>query len=310
MSLTLLYKGPAERGKCWQQAVAQALPDVRWFTWPDVPEPNAVDAFITWTLPQDYQTRFPNLKAIFSVGAGVDQFAPASLPDDIRLVRMIDPSIATQMQTYVLTAVMMIHRDQFRYLRQAVQYTWQPHPVKLPHECTITILGLGTLGSSVALMLKQLGFTVQGWSRSEKNIEGVTTRHGEAGLTALLPQTDILISLLPLTDDTRGILNQNLLGQLPEGAALINAGRGEQLVNDDLLYLLDAGYLSQAILDVFEQEPLPANHPFWDHPNIHVTPHTATITRNDTAALRLVDNLKLWMQNETMVGEVDKARGY
>ena len=310
MSLTLLYKGPAERGECWQQAVAAALPEVRWFTWPDVPQPEAVDGFITWTLPDDYQSRFPNLKAIFSVGAGVDQFNQAFLSSDLKLVRMVDPSIATQMKTYVLTAVMMLHREQFRYQRQAAQNLWQAHPVKLPHECTITILGLGSLGSSVADMLHQLGFNVQGWSRSPKTLDGVTTLHGDEGLKALLPNTDILVSLLPLTDETRGLLNQDLLSQLPKGAALVNAGRGEQVVDDDLLFMLDSGHLSQAVLDVFEKEPLPAKHAFWDHPNIHVTPHTATVTRNDTAAIRLVDNLKLWLQNETMVGEVDKTRGY
>ncbi|GAC08302.1 2-hydroxyacid dehydrogenase [Paraglaciecola chathamensis] len=310
MSLTLVYKGPAERGKCWQQAVADTLPEIRWFTWPDVPDPQAVDAFITWTLPKDYQTQFPNLKAIFCVGAGVDQLAPASLSPGIRLVRMLDPSIATQMQSYVLSAVMMIHREQFRYLRQAAQSLWQPHPVKLPHECTVTILGLGTLGSSVALMLQQLGFSVQGWSRSPKTIDGVSTTHGREGLNTLLPNTDILISLLPLTDDTKGILDYDLMSRLPKDAALVNVGRGEQLVNNDLLQLLDSGHLSQAVLDVFDQEPLPTDHPFWAHPNVHVTPHIASVTRNDTAALRLVENLKLWIQDEPMVGEVNKGRGY
>lgn len=310
MPLTLVYKGPAERGECWQQAVAAALPEVRWFTWPNVPDPDAVDGIITWTLPKDYQTLLPNLKAIFSVGAGVDQFEPASLAAEIKLVRMIDPSIAKQMQTYILNAVMMLNREQFRYLRQASQALWQAHPVKLPNECIVTILGLGTLGCSVATMLKQIGFNVQGWSRSEKFIDGVTTHYGDEGLKTLLPSTDILVSLLPLTQDTRGILNERLLSQLPKGAALINAGRGEQLVNDDLLYLLDAGYLSEAVLDVFDEEPLPATHAFWSHPNVHVTPHMATITRNDTAAIRLVENLKLWIQNKPMVGEVDKSRGY
>lgn len=310
MALTLLYKGPAERGECWQQAVNAALPEVRWFTWPEVPEPEAVDAIITWTLPDNYQQLFPNLKAIFSVGAGVDQFAPASLPGHLKLVRMIDPSIATQMQTWVLTAVMMLHREAFRYQRQQTQNLWQTHSVKLPHECTISILGLGELGSSVAAMLSGLGFTVQGWSRSAKQLNDVKTFAGDMPPAAMLANTDILLCLLPLTDSTRGILNTDLLAKLPKGAALINAGRGEQLVANDLLYHLDAGHISEAILDVFDPEPLPKHHPFWDHPNIHITPHIASVTRNDTAALRLVENLQCWLADKPMTGEVDKLRGY
>lgn len=310
MALTLLYKGPVERGECWQQAVNAAFPEVRWFTWPNVPEPEAVDAIITWTLPENYQQRFTNLKAIFSVGAGVDQFAPASLPAHLKLVRMIDPSIATQMQTWILTAVMMLHRDAFRYQRQQTQNLWQPHSVKLPHECTISILGLGELGSQVAGMLSGLGFTVQGWSRRAKQLTNVNTFAGDTPPDEMLANTDILICLLPLTDSTKGILNTELLGKLPKGAALINAGRGEQLVADDLLYHMDAGHISEAIMDVFDPEPLPKSHPFWDHPHIHITPHIASITRNDTAAQRLVENLQCWLDNKPMTGEVDKQRGY
>lgn len=310
MALTLLYKGPAERGECWQQAVNAALPEVRWFTWPEIPEPEAVDAIITWTLPDNYEQQFPNLKAIFSVGAGVDQFAPASLPEHLKLVRMIDPSIAIQMQTWILTAVMMLHREAFRYQRQQHQNLWQPHSVKLPHECTVSILGLGELGSQVAGMLTGLGFSVQGWSRREKQLPNVKTFAGDTPPDEMLANTDILICLLPLTDSTCGILNAQLLGKLPKGAALINAGRGEQLVANDLLFHLDAGHISEAIMDVFAPEPLPKGHPFWDHPNIHITPHIASITRNDTAAQRLVGNLQCWLEDKPMVGEVDKLRGY
>lgn len=310
MSLTLLYKGPVERGECWQQAVTAAIPDVRWFTWPEVPEPEAVDAIITWTLPENYQQQFPGLKAIFSVGAGVDQFTPTSLSEHLKLVRMIDPSIATQMQTWVLTSVMMLHRDIFRYQRQQQQNLWQPHSVKLPQECTVSILGLGELGSQVATMLRGLEFNVQGWSRSKKLIDNVQTFDGDTPPKNMLSNTDILICLLPLTDSTIGILNTRLFAQLPKGAAVINAGRGEQLVADDLLFHLDAGHISEAIMDVFAPEPLPENHAFWEHPNIHITPHIASVTRNDTAALRLVDNLQLWLAGKPMTGEVDKLKGY
>lgn len=310
MALTILYKGPTERGRTWQNAVTKALPDTLWLTWPNVPNPNAVDGIITWTLPENYPTDFPNVSAIFSVGAGVDQFNPASLSSEVRLVRMVDPSIVTQMKTWVLTAVMMLHRDYFRYQRQQCQNVWQPHDVKLPQECTVSVLGLGELGHNVAILLSQLGFNVQGWSRTKKHLDGVTTFAGDSPTKEMLSNTDILICLLPLTTSTTGILNAELLGQLPKGAALVNAGRGEHLNTNDLLYLLDTGHLSEAILDVFDREPLPENHAFWRHPKVHITPHIASVTRNDSAAITLVDNLQRWQAGRVMVGEVDKSKGY
>lgn len=310
MAFNLVYKGPQLRGECWQQAVADALPDANWFTWPDVPAPEEVDAIIAWTLPDDALETFPNLKAIFSVGAGVDQLQPDTIPDSIKLVRLIDPSLTQQMQTYVLSSVMMIHRDHFLYQAQKAQKTWRQHKVALPHECIISILGLGELGKAVAEQLSKLGFTVNGWSRSAKQIDGISTFHGPQGLSDMLATTDILVSLLPLTEETRGMINAETLAQLPTGASVINAGRGEQIIDEDLLAALDSGHIQYAILDVFKDEPLPESHPYWTHPSVHVTPHIASITRNDTAGHRLAENLLRWHQGEPMMGEVDKQRGY
>ena len=310
MPLTLLYKGPAARGECWQTAMAKALPEVNWLTWPDVPDDSAVDGIITWTLPENALSRFTNLKAIFSVGAGVDQFSPASLSSDIKLVRMVDPAIAQQMKTYVAYAVLMLHRQHLDYAQEQQRKTWSPLPVALPHECTVGILGLGNLGNEVATMLSGLGFTVRGWSRSAKNLPKITTFHGEESLPAFLSGCHVLVCLLPLTEQTRGILNHDTLSALPAGASLINTGRGGPLVEKDLLALLDNGHLNYAVLDVFEQEPLPESHPFWAHPKIHITPHIASSTSNDTAALQLVANIKRWLNDEAMEGEVDCRQGY
>lgn len=310
MPFTLLYKGPQARGESWQRAVASALPDATWCTWPDIPAPENVDAIIAWTLPDNALETYPNVKAIFSVGAGVDQLQPDKIPDSIKLVRLIDPSLTQQMQTYVLSSVMMIHRDHFLYQTQKAQKTWQQHKVALPHECTISILGLGELGKAVASQLSALGFNVNGWSRSAKQLDGVSTFHGQQGLQDMLALTDILVSLLPLTDETKGMINADTLAQLPQGASVINAGRGEQIVDEDLLAALDSGHIQYAILDVFKHEPLSESHPYWTHPRVHITPHIASITRNDTAGDRLAENLLRWHQGEPMMGEVDKQRGY
>lgn len=310
MSLTLVFRGPEARGECWKEIVCNAIDDITWYTWPDVSEPEKVDALITWLAPKGYEQLFPNLKAIFSVGAGVDQFAPASLPAHLKLVRMVDPNINLMMTTYVLSSVLMLHRDQFHYARMQQEKQWSPKEVALPHECNVGILGLGQLGQSVATQLQQLGFNVSGWNRSEKVIPGVSVYAGSTALPDFLSTLDILICLLPLTDETRGILNASLFSALPEGAALINVGRGQHLVEEDLLAALDSGQLSQAVLDVFEKEPLSAEHPYWSHPKIHITPHIASSTRNDTAGHILAQNLKRWLAGDKMTGEVDKMKGY
>lgn len=310
MPLTILYRGPTERGVSWRQKVLALLPDTRWYDWPTVPEPEQVDALITWLPPDNYQQLLPNLQLIFSVGAGVDQFSPATLPPHIRLVRMIDPGINKMMSSFVLSAVLMLHRQHLAYAQQQRNSLWQPQSVALPEECRVGIMGLGQLGAGIAGQLAYLGFQVAGWSQSAKQLPGVTTFAGQTALADFLSGLDILVCLLPLTDDTRDILCRDTLQQLPVGAALINAGRGQHLVEDDLLQLLNSGHLSYAVLDVFRQEPLPAEHPFWQHPAIHITPHIAAVTRHDSAGQQLAANLQRFLAGAAMAGEVDKQKGY
>ena len=310
MSLTLLYKGPESRGKCWEKAVSSAFPEITWLTWPNVPNPKKVDAIITWTLPDRAFEQFSNVKVIFSVGAGVDQLNPASFPSHIRLVRMIDPAIATQMISYVTSSVLMIHRNHFDYANAKQFHRWAPLPVLLPSECTIGVMGLGNLGQQVAVTLNQLGFNLRGWSRNTKSLSNITTFSGNNALGEFLSQCNILICLLPLTEDTKGILNNTTLSQLPQGASLINVGRGDHLVESDLIELLNSNHLKQAVLDVVSQEPLPEDHPFWQHPNIHITPHIASATREQSAAAQLVSNIGRWRNGNVMTGEVSLHQGY
>ena len=310
MSLTILYKGPESRGECWKNAVSYAFPQITWLTWPNVPSPEKVDAIITWTLPDDAFELFSNVKVIFSVGAGVDQLNPASFPSHVRLVRMIDPSIATQMISYVTSAVLMIHRNHFDYANAKQQRRWTPMPVALPSECTIGVMGLGNLGRQVSATLNQLGFNLRGWSRSPKSLANVTTFSGNDALGEFLSQCNILICLLPLTEDTKGLLNYTTLSQLPQGAALINVGRGDHLVERDLITMLNTQHIKHAVLDVVSQEPLPESHPFWQHPNIHITPHIASATREHSAAQQLVSNIDGWLNGKAINGEVSLHQGY
>lgn len=310
MSLSVVYRGPKGRGAIWREIALNTIPDLSWSVWPDVPEPEKVDALVTWLAPDNYQQIFPNLSAIFSVGAGVDQFSPQTMPTHIKLVKMVDPGINAMMISYVLSSVLMLHRDQLAYLQAKSQSTWAPLPVKLPSECRVGIMGLGNLGQSVAKTLMQLGFKLSGWNKSSRTIDGVQCYFAQSQLAEFMSQLDIVICLLPLTPETKGILNAHNLAHLPKGASVINVGRGQHLVEQDLINLLDTGHIKQAILDVFEQEPLPAEHPFWQHPAIHITPHIAAVTRNDTAGQQLADNFKRWLSDEPLVGEIDKQKGY
>lgn len=310
MSLNIVYRGPKGRSEAWSKIALAEIPDLKWHVWPDVPEDVTVDALVTWLAPKGYEELFPNLKVIFSVGAGVNQFHPRKMPPQIKLVKMIDPSINTLITSYVTSSVFMLHRDHFHYLEAKKEAKWSPLPIKFPADCHVGILGLGSLGQSVASQLKQLNFKVSGWNRSERNIDGVTTYVGEEQFDQFLSDLDIVICLLPLTEETTGILNAETFAKMPKGASVINVGRGQHIVEEDLIAALDSEQLSYAVLDVFDREPLPEEHPFWQHTKIHITPHIAAYTSDETAGLQLVDNLKRLVNNQPLIGEIDKVKGY
>lgn len=310
MATHILFRGPPERNACWQAMFADVLPSVVWHHWPNVVNKTAIELMVVWKLPRDYQQDYPNLKVIFSVGAGVDQLNLDTVPAHIKVVRMCDPSIATGMSEFIALHVLNLHRDTFRYVNANKTATWHQVPTIPNKQRRVGILGLGVLGKTVAQTLLTLGFSVNGWSRSVKQVDNVTCFSGDEQLNDFLSQTDVLVSLLPLTKQTRGILNQETLSRLPKGASLINVGRGEQLIVEDLLFLLDNKHLNFAILDVFDVEPLPESHLLWQHPNVLVTPHIAAITQNQTAGEVLIENVQCYLNNQALVGTVNRRLGY
>jgi len=265
---------------------------------------------IAWTAPDDLIARLPNLEILFSVGAGIDQLEPARLPPGLRIVRMIEPGITTTMTDYVVMAVMALHRDLPAYLADQRAGRWDPRPTLMACERRVGVMGLGTLGQAALAALAPLGFRLSGWSRSPRAIAGVDCHHGAAGLDAFLADAEILVCLLPLTDATRGILCRETFAKMPRGSRLVNAGRGGQLVQDDLLAALDSGAIAAAVLDVCTPEPLPADHPLRHHPGVLLTPHTAGVTRTDTAIDSLVDSVRRALAGAPIPGEVRRARGY
>ncbi len=277
---------------------------------PEEVDPAAVTYLAGWKLFPGDAVRWPNLKAVLGFGAGVNQYIGHSeFPRHAALVRMIEPGLSQQMKEYVLSYVLRFHREH-DHLRDLALKPWGSDIPKPAWERRIGIMGLGEMGATCAMALQQLGFAVRGWSRSPKNLPGIESFCGAEGLNPFLAGSDILVCLLPLTRETKNILNRDTLGHLPRGACLINAGRGGHLVEEDLLPLLDSGHLDQVALDVFREEPLPPAHPFWSHPRLHITPHLAAVTYPPTAVKSLKNAIDMIERGEKPPGWVDPERGY
>ena len=258
---------------------------------------------------------FPNLRAIFNLGAGVDALmADKSLPN-VPLVRVAVPDLTNRMTEYVVLHVLMHHRQEL-YLRDSQRSKrWEPTYQWPASAVTVGMMGLGTLGADAADVLRRLGFRVAGWSRSPRTIEGVECFHGTDGMDAFLRKTDILVSLLPLTPDTLGILNRDVFTKLNRNGALgapvlINAGRGGLQNEADILACLDDGTLGAASLDVFVQEPQPANSRFWTHPKVVLTPHNAADTDADAISAYVAEQIARFEAGGALENVVDRARGY
>ncbi len=309
--MTLLYHGLEERGLVWRDIVAARVPQMPFLRWGhDEVSPQEVRYIAAWNAPAEFIAQFPNLEILFSVGAGIDQLPMGALPPQVRVVRMVEQGIITGMAEYVAMSCLALHRDLPFFISEQRAGRWSYRHTRLASQSRIGVMGLGELGRAALDVLRPLGFPLSGWSRSAREIDGVTCFAGASTLDAFLAQSDILVCLLPLTDETRGILCRENFAKMPAGSAVINAGRGGHLVADDLIEALDSGQLRAAMLDVTNPEPLPEGHPFYLHPAIFLTPHVAAETRHDTAGNVLANNLERLLAGEALLGEVDRKRGY
>lgn len=274
--------------------------------------PEAIDYVLSFRPPPGFLKTLPNLKVVFSLGAGVDGFlADPTYPRHIPLVRFVDTSLATEMAQYILLQVLMVHRSQRALDEAQKDVRWaQTMLPRRTEDTRVGMLGLGEMGVVSARLLVELGFSVSGWSRSAKAVPGVKSFAGMDALPSFLGQCDILACLLPLTPETRGILNAKTFAMLPKGAFVINAARGGHVVEADVIPAIDSGQLSGVALDVFETEPLPAASPLWRHPKVTVTPHLAAISELAPSVRMVVDGIRRNLAGEPLRNVVDLSRGY
>jgi glyoxylate/hydroxypyruvate reductase A len=298
----------------WVARLAALLPGRRIDTPETLADPAGVAYALTWRHAPGAFADLPNLKAMFSLGAGVDQALIDPRLPAAPLVRVVDPDLTGRMSEWVALQVLLHHRQFRRYDRQQRDKVWdEDENQPAARDVRVGVLGLGEIGLDAALKLKALGFAVAGWSRTAKQAQ-VPAFHGAEGLDALLARTDILVCLLPLTPDTRGFLSAALFAKLPRdgriGPALVNAGRGGLQVEADILAALETGVLKGASLDVFETEPLPPESPLWARKDVFVSPHNAGLSEPQTVARYIAEQILAFERGEPLRNVVDRARGY
>lgn len=290
-------------------AFAEHAPDLD-VVLPDSPAAAQAEVAACWHPPAGSLSKLPRLRLIHSVAAGVDHLAADASAPQVPVCRVVDPDHRLGMTEYIRWTVLHYHRDFYRVIAQQRHKEWLRHPQRLARDFRVGVMGLGSLGAAIATDLAGAGYDVRGWSRSPHELDGVACHHGEQQFSSFLNGLDLLVNLLPLTDATRGILCAATFSQLARGAAIVNGGRGQHLVIDDLERALSEGKIRGAVLDVFEFEPLPAEHPLWSMPGVVVTPHMASAASHACIARQVAENARRLVNGETLINLVDPSLGY
>lgn len=295
MSILLASTDFWEDMEVWSSALQEAMPEMNVKVYPDEGDVNDIEYAVVWKHPRGILNQYPNLKAILSLGAGVDHvISDPELPEGLPIVRLVDKKLTHEMFLHSLHWVLHFHSDQYLYRIQQQRREWIQQSSVQSEDRTIGIMGLGNIGKSIGDSLVNLDFNVVGWGARPKNSLGeINYYYGQEQLAVFLRQSDILINVLPLTENTKNILTKNELKLLPEGSFIINIGRGGIINESDLLSALDSGHITAAALDVFAQEPLPENNSLWTHPSVYVTPHIAGQSNPRSAAKTIAENIRL-----------------
>lgn len=315
--MALLIIG-SQRAQEFAAAAREQGPGLDIRVWPETGRVEEIRYALAWGPPVGALKNFPNLELIVSVGAGVDHLMKDPELPDVPVVRYVDTDLTGRMVAYITLHVLLHHRRMCEFLEQQRQRIWQYQPEPAPREVRVGLMGLGVMGEAAAKALKPLGFQLRGWSRSRRSIEGVECFAGPEGLDDFLAGSDIVACTLPLTPETRGILNRSLIGKLSRqgrhprmpGPVVINAGRGGLQVEAEILAALEAGELYAASLDVFETEPLPASSPLWSHPRVVITPHNAAESVSHSIVAYMLRQIARHQAGGPLENIVDRARGY
>ncbi len=309
--MAILFHCPWDNADQWLAALRAALPNDDFRIWPDTGDPVEIDFAMVWQLPHGVLAAMPNLLAVSSLGSGVDALvADPALPRNIPIARLVDPLMADRMAEYVCATVLHHHLGLDVYDEQQRREYWRRNPTTDARDRSVALLGLGQMGRRCAQRLGGLGFNLLGWSRGPNEVAGVHCTHGASRLDGVLQAAEIVVVLLPLTEQTFNLMDKVAFNTMPPGGVLINCSRGELVVEDDLLAALDSGRLGGATLDAFREEPLPHGHALWGHPKVRVTPHIASLSAPGTAALILADQVRRARNNQRLVDRVNIEHGY
>jgi len=309
--MTLLFSSDSDPPEPWRKALAKAFPQMGFRIWPDCGPLEDIRYALVWRPERGFLAQLPNLKAILVLGAGVDGvLADPGLPDSIPVIRLLGAGMPEPMAEYAMYAVLHFQRHMQAYPDQQRNAVWRRIPWPLAGEWPVGVMGLGVIGSLVASRLASFGYPTAGWVRAPRELAGVEIFAGKQQLKNFLARSRVVINVLPLTAETRDILDVSAFSAMPRGAFVVNIGRGAHLVEADLVAALDSGQLGGAMLDVFREEPLPQSHPFWRHPKVIVTPHAAAPTIIAAAEIQVIENIRRLERGDPPLGVVDRSKGY
>ena len=306
MNITVSLTGMAPEP--WVQGLQVALPQASVSVW--VPGAPQADHAVVWAPSQQFIDEQAGLQTLFNTGAGVDALLRLRLPPGLKVVRLDDAGMSVQMAEYVCHAVIRHFREFDADDADMRNGRWSYRKPRLRADFPVGVMGLGVLGTRVARALQSFEFPVNGYSRSPKVLPGIRCFSGEQALPDFLSASRVLVNLMPLTPETENLLNTHTLSQLQPGGYVVNVARGRHLVDQDLIDLIDSGHLAGAMLDVFRTEPLPAEHPFWRHPKIRLSPHTSARTLRDESIAQIAGKIVALQRGQTIQGVVDARRGY
>ncbi len=291
----------------WIAVFKEIDPHIELQVYPDVNQKESVEVVVLWQHPKGILKEFPNLKLICSMGSGVDHIMADYVPDNVPITRIVDPRLTFSMTNYVVMGILNYHRQFLRYVRDKQSKTWDMSNPEIP--ITVGVMGVGELGGDVLDKMAGLGIPVIGYGNRLKSDFRHPYFHG-GQLQEFLDAVNVVVCLLPLTPKTEGFLNKDLFRKFKKGSYLINVARGKHLIEADLIPAIESGHLSGALLDVFQEEPLPANHPFWEQEQVTITPHIASITNHKAAAPQIMENYRNLRQNLPLMNQINKEQGY